>query len=103
MFRWIELSSPRVALVGSLFDSPPVLAAAKAHSVSTAQVLLRWATQRGLAVIPKSNSQKRLEENLNVTNFDLSDAEIQEISDLDMNLKFNVPTNVSLRCLVEWS
>ncbi|KAF2730648.1 Aldo/keto reductase [Polyplosphaeria fusca] len=84
-----------------LFEHPVIKQAASAHGKSAAQVLLRWATQRGLAVIPKSNSQKRLEENLNVTDFDLTDAEIQSISDLDMNLKFNVPTNygIPIYCL----
>lgn len=59
------------------------------------KVLLRWSTQRGLSVIPKSNSQHRLQQNLDVTSFDLKADEIQSISDLDKNLKFNVPTNVS--------
>jgi D-xylose reductase len=58
------------------------------------KVLLRWSTQRGLSVIPKSNSQHRLQQNLDVTSFDLKDDEISAISDLDKNLKFNVPTNV---------
>ena len=58
------------------------------------KVLLRWSTQRGLSVIPKSNSQHRLQQNLDVTSFDLKSEEIQQISDLDKNLKFNVPTNV---------
>lgn len=55
---------------------------------------MRWSTQRGLSVIPKSNSQHRLQQNLDVTSFDLKTDEIQQISDLDKNLKFNVPTNV---------
>lgn len=79
-----------------LFDHPVIKKIADAHGKTTAQVLLRWATQRGLAVIPKSTSQDRLEENLAITNFDLTDAEIQEISGLDKNLRFNAPLNVSL-------
>lgn len=72
-----------------------VTAIADKHGKTAAQVLLRWATQRGLAVIPKSNDPKRLAQNLDVVAFDLSDAEIQSISELNINLKFNVPTNVS--------
>lgn len=79
-----------------LFDHEVVNKIAKAHDKTAAQVLLRWATQRGLAVIPKSSSQKRLEQNLDVTNFDLTDAEIKEISALDKNLRFNAPLNVSI-------
>ncbi|KAF2751445.1 Aldo/keto reductase [Sporormia fimetaria CBS 119925] len=76
-----------------LFDHDVITSIAKKHNKTTAQVLLRWATQRGLAVIPKSSSQQRLEQNLAVTNFDLSDDEIKQISSLDKNLRFNAPLN----------
>jgi D-xylose reductase len=54
-------------------------------------VLLRWATQRGLAVIPKSNSQHRLVENLDVTGWDLTEDEVESLSALDRGLRFNNP------------
>jgi D-xylose reductase len=56
-----------------------------------AQVLLRWATQRNIAVIPKSNNVDRLKQNLEVTDFDLSKEEIETISNLDKGLRFNDP------------
>ncbi|TAQ86393.1 hypothetical protein B7494_g5295 [Chlorociboria aeruginascens] len=77
-----------------LFDHPTVVALSKKHNKTPAQVLLRWATQRGLAVIPKSNSQHRLEQNLNVTDFDLEPQELEAISALNRNLRFNNPTDV---------
>lgn len=55
-----------------------------------------WATQRGLAVIPKSNNQSRLEQNLHVTDFDLEKEDLDSITKLDRNLRFNNPTDVSL-------
>ena len=58
-------------------------------------MLLRWATQRGVAVIPKSNNPERLKQNLDVTGWDLEKNEIEEISGLDQNLRFNDPVNVS--------
>lgn len=64
------------------------------NQLTSQQVLLRWSTQRGLSVIPKSNSQHRLQQNLEVCSFDLKSEEIEQISELDKNLKFNVPTNV---------
>lgn len=76
-----------------LFESKPVVAAASAHGVSPAQVLLRWATQRGLAVIPKTNDLKRLVQNLNVNTFDLTEKEIDAISALDRGLRFNDPSD----------
>ena len=69
---------------------------AKKHDKTTAQVLLRWATQRGVAVIPKSNNPGRLAQNLDVLSFDLSEDDIKEISALDKDLRFNDPLNVSL-------
>ena len=52
-----------------------------------AQVLLRWALQRGLAVIPKSNSHDRLVQNLAVTHFDLPEEDIKALSALNINLR----------------
>lgn len=52
-----------------------------------AQVLLRWAVQQGLAVIPKSNSHERLVSNLNILDFSLSDAEMKQLSALNINLR----------------
>lgn len=63
--------------VGSLFKEEHVVAAAKRHNKSPAQVLLRWATQRGITVIPKSSNPGRLAENLDSTDFDLSEEEIK--------------------------
>ncbi|USP77878.1 uncharacterized protein yc1106_05152 [Curvularia clavata] len=83
-----------------LFDHPVIKKIADAHGKTPAQVLLRWSTQRGLSVIPKSNSPNRLAQNLDVTSFDLKDSEIEEISGLDKNLKFNAPTNYGIPCYV---
>lgn len=88
---FIELNHPRVKEVVSLFQHDTIKAVAGAHNVSVGQVLLRWATQRGLLVIPKSNQRERLAENLNVNNFDLSEEEVEKISGLDIGLRFNDP------------
>jgi len=76
-----------------LFDAAPVKSAAAAHKKTPAQVLLRWATQRGLAVIPKSNNPDRLLQNLDVTGFELSKGEMEGISGLDRGLRFNDPAD----------
>lgn len=57
------------------------------NDTATAQVLLRWATQRGIAVIPKSNSVDRLVSNLQCDSFDLKEEELTQISSLNMNLR----------------
>jgi D-xylose reductase len=97
---FVECDMKVAADTQKLFDHPLVKGIAEKHGKTAPQVLLRWATQRGISVIPKSNSHNRLVENLEHYNFDLEKDEIQKISDLDMGLKFNVPTNVSLHCVV---
>ncbi|MDG1894189.1 MAG: aldo/keto reductase [Fuerstiella sp.] len=56
-----------------------------------AQVLLRWGVQRGTAVIPKTSSRDRMEENINVFDFELTDAQAKAISSLDQQRRFNDP------------
>lgn len=58
---------------------------AKAHNKTAAQVILRWNVQRGIAVIPKSVHKERIEENISIFDFTLTDEEMQKISSLDTN------------------
>ena len=88
---FLELDHPAALLAGSLLEHDAVSAIAKKHDKSSAQVLLRWAVQRGVAVIPKSNNPDRLYQNLTVENFNLTDAELAEIAKLDIGLRFNDP------------
>jgi 2,5-diketo-D-gluconate reductase A len=66
-----------------LFGIPAVADAASAHEKSWAQVVLRWHLQKGFIVFPKSVRPERLEENLDVFDFALSDAEMSAIDALD--------------------
>lgn len=88
---FIELNHPKAAGTPRLFDHADITAIAKNHNVSSSQVLLRWATQRGVAVIPKSSNPDRLLQNLNVNDFDLTQEEFDTISKLDIGLRFNDP------------
>jgi len=64
---------------------------AKKHSKTTAQVLLRWAVQRSVAVIPKSSNPDRLKENIAIFDFVLDDADLKDITGLDRYMRFNNP------------
>jgi D-xylose reductase len=70
-------------------------------SAAPAQVLLRWATQQGLAVIPKSNYQEYLLENLESVSFDLSEEEMKKISGLNVGLKVCSRSVLFLPSLIE--
>ncbi|CAK1364674.1 putative NAD(P)H-dependent D-xylose reductase xyl1 [Cercospora beticola] len=93
---FLELNMQKAKDTPLLFEHSSIKSIADKHGKSPAQVLLRWATQRGIAVIPKSNNQERLAQNLDVTSFDLSEDEIKQISGLDKGLRFNNPLNYGI-------
>lgn len=66
-----------------LFHNPVLGAIAASHGKSVAQVVLRWLLQRGIVVIPKSTRRERMEENLDVFDFSLSDDEMARIASLE--------------------
>jgi len=93
---FLELNMQKAQNTPLLFDHKTIKSIADKHGKTPAQVLLRWSTQRGVAVIPKSNNQARLAQNLDVCSFDLSEDEIKSISSLDQNLRFNNPVNYGI-------
>ncbi len=68
---------------GSDISSEPVEAAASAHGVSAAQVVLRWHVQKGHVVLPKSTHPGRMRQNMDLGGFALSEAEMTAIDMLD--------------------
>lgn len=62
------------------------------YASAPAQILLRWAVQQGIAVIPKSNNHERLVSNLNILDFSLSDAEMKQLTSLNINLRVPIPS-----------
>ena len=68
---------------GGLFENPVLAQIAEAHGKSTAQVMLRWNLQRGVVVIPKSVHRERMEQNLDVFDFELTAEEMAQIALLD--------------------
>lgn len=93
---FLELDLKHAQSTPLLFEHEVVKGIAEKHSRTPAQVLLRWATQRKIAVIPKSNNPKRLAQNLQVTDFELDGGELEAISALDKGLRFNDPPAVSV-------
>ena len=75
----------------SVLTETVVIKAAERASVTPAQVVLRWGLQRGIAVIPKTSKPERLVENLSLSGFNLTDEEMDAISALNENRRFNDP------------
>jgi len=84
----------------ALLEHNAVSKIASRKKKTPAQVLLRWATQRGIAVIPKSNHPQRLVENLNCNDFELSEEELKELSKLNQGIRFNDPADIDPRMAI---
>ena len=75
---------------GKILGEDMLAELATSHGKSVAQIVLRWHIQRGVAVIPKSNSMERITENMNVFDFELSEQEMVSISSLNSNFRTGV-------------
>jgi len=75
---------------GKILEEDMLAELAKSHGRSVAQIVLRWHIQRGVAVIPKSNSMERITENMNVFDFELTEQEMVSISALNSNFRTGV-------------
>ncbi|MFQ3197322.1 MAG: D-xylose reductase [Paraglaciecola sp.] len=75
----------------SVLEKNVVKSAAQRLGKTPAQVILRWGVQRGNAIIPKTSRPERLAENLAIFDFELSQQEMNDISALNSNRRFNDP------------
>lgn len=75
----------------SVLNNETVKSVATAHDRSPAQVVQRWAVQRGTAIVPKTSSVERLKENLALFDFELTEEEMNSLSALNRNRRFNDP------------
>ena len=75
--------SPLAAGQGRLFENKTLCAIANTHNKSVAQVILRWLVQRNIVPLVKSANPQRMKENLDIFDFVLTDAEMQQIAALD--------------------
>ena len=75
--------SPLSAGQNDLFHHETLCRIGAARGKSAAQVVLRWLTQRGIVPLVKSSHAERMRENLDIFDFTLTEAEMQEIAALD--------------------
>ena len=67
-----------------IFTHPVLSSIGEKYGKSAAQVALRWNTQRGVVVIPKTTHKERMEQNIDIWDFSLSDEDMTEIAKLDI-------------------
>lgn len=75
--------SPLAAGQGRLFENETLRALAATHNKTVAQIVLRWLVQRNIVPLVKSANPERMRENLDIFDFALTDAEMQQIAALD--------------------
>jgi len=78
---------------GQVLDDPALVALAREYGVSVAQLVIRWHLQRGIAVIPKSNSTHRISENAQVFGFDITPEHMASISGMNRDYRTGVNPN----------
>jgi diketogulonate reductase-like aldo/keto reductase len=79
----IESWGPFAEGRNKMFQNEILVSIAEKYNKSVAQVILRWLTQRGVVVIPKSVRKERIIENFNIFDFELSQEDMERIATLD--------------------
>jgi len=86
---YVELSMATPA--DSVLDQEIVRYLAVKHKRSAAQIVLRWAVQRGTSIVPKSSKLERLRENVALFEFELSADDMEALATLERGRRFNDP------------
>jgi len=71
-----------------LMEDPTVVKIAKEYNKTPAQILIRFAIERGIIVIPKSGKKQRIYENGNIFDFKLYPADMQALFALNKNQRY---------------
>ncbi|KAJ9442310.1 Aldose reductase A [Diplonema papillatum] len=71
-----------------VLENETILAIAKKHNKTTAQVVVRWHIQRGVSSVPKSITPSRVASNFEVFDFSLDAADMQNIADMNVGWQF---------------
>lgn len=74
-------------------NDPVVKQIAERLGKTTAQVLLRWALQRDIVVIPKSVTPERIEKNIQLFDFELSEQDMEQMKLLNKNERYINPVD----------
>ena len=79
MEAWAPFAEGR----NNMFTNPELKAIGDKYGKSIAQVILRWLVQRGIVPLAKSVKKERMQENINIFDFELSDGDMAVIAKMD--------------------
>lgn len=80
----IEAWGPFAEGQKNIFTNDILTKIAGKYGKTTAQIILRWNIQRGVVVIPKSVHENRIQENINIWDFTLSEDDMEAIAQMDL-------------------
>lgn len=87
----IKVESYSPIMRGSeLLQDPVLTELANLHNKTPAQIVLRWHIQNGLIVIPKSVTPSRIQENIDIFDFELSDDDMQAIASMNEDKRIGI-------------
>lgn len=81
----VEAYSPLAK--GTKMNDQKLLEIAKRYKKTWAQIMLRWALQHGVSVIPKSVNEERIKENINIFDFEISEEDMHFLNSLNQDLR----------------
>lgn len=67
-----------------IFTDPDLTAIGEKYGKSAAQVVLRWNIQRGVSILPKTTHVERMEQNIDIWDFELTEDEMKKIGEKDL-------------------
>ena len=85
--KQIQLQAYTPLVRGERMSDPKLVALAEKYYKTPVQIILRWALQHGVSTIPKSVSEKRLRENFDVFDFEMSEIDMLAIDSFHENLR----------------
>ncbi|SEB99217.1 aldo/keto reductase [Paenibacillus sp. GP183] len=74
----------------ALLENPELKKIAHHHHKTVAQVILRWHLQRGIIIIPKSSNPKRIKENSQLFDFELTSEDMEKINQLNTGKRYSI-------------
>ncbi len=86
----------------SLINEPVFAELGEKYGKSPAQIILRWHTQMGFVVIPGSKNVDHIRDNMDITDFKLTDDEMLKIAKLDKNVRYYNRTDAQLVQFAGW-
>ena len=86
----------------SLINEPVFTKIGQKYGKTPAQVILRWHTQMGFAVIPGSKNVDHIKDNLDIMDFRLTEEEMAEVAKLDRGERYYHRTDEQLKAFAAW-